>query len=244
MSDIHISLAAETIIHIGPLPITNTLLITWLVMGAMIISAAIVSSRIAKIPDKLQTIVELVVGGLYSFFQSINGEKTKTFFPLTATIFFFILFTNLTELLPGMNSITVNISQNHHHESVPLLRAPSTDLNFTLALAIVAVFFIQWYGLKNLGLGYIGKFINLRSPAEFFVGILEIISEVSRIISFAFRLFGNIFAGEVLLTVIAFLIPLIAPLPFLALELFVGFVQALVFSMLTAVFLNVAVAKH
>jgi F-type H+-transporting ATPase subunit a len=125
---------------------------------------------------------------------------------------------------------------------VPLLRAATADLNMTLALAVVAVLAIQYYGFKTVGPHYSRRFIDFRNPIFFFVGLLEIISDVSKIVSFAFRLFGNIFAGEVLLAVIAFLIPFIVPLPFLALELFVGFIQALVFSMLTAVFISVALA--
>jgi F-type H+-transporting ATPase subunit a len=239
MKEIHISLPPETIAHIGPLSITNTLIITWLVMLILIVLALIVNHKLSRLPGKLQTIVELTIGGLYSFFKPINGNNTKTFFPLLATIFILVLASNWIGLLPGMNSITF------HH--VPILRAPSTDLNFTLALAIISVFTIQWFGIKKLGGSYIKKFINFSSPAGFFVGILEIISEISRIISFAFRLFGNIFAGEVLLTVIAFILPvqlLVGQLPFIGLEIFVGLVQALVFSMLTAVFLNVAVSEH
>lgn len=244
MSKLHISLAAETITHIGPFPITNTLIITWLVMVALLSFTLVINLRLSKIPGKLQTIVELIVGGLYSLFETVTGKNTKTFFPLLATIFLLVLAANWVELLPGMNSIKINITENNHIESIPILRAPSTDLNFTLALALVSVFSIQWYGVKTLGVSYLGKFFNFRNPLGFFVGILDIISEFARVISFAFRLFGNIFAGEVLLTVIAFLIPLIAPLPFLALELFVGLIQAVVFSMLTAVFLNLATLKH
>jgi F-type H+-transporting ATPase subunit a len=132
----------------------------------------------------------------------------------------------------------------HETEFVPLLRGATADLNTTLAIAIIAVFSIQFYGVRSLGIGYFKKFLNFSDPIMFGVGLLEIVSEFSRIVSFAFRLFGNIFAGEVLLTVIAFLMPLFAPLPFLGLELFVGFIQALVFSMLTAVFLNMATVSH
>lgn len=127
-------------------------------------------------------------------------------------------------------------------EFVPLLRGTTADINATLALALSAVLAIQYFGFKTAGKYYTMRFINLRDPINFFLGILEIISEMSKVISFAFRLFGNIFAGEVLLSVMAFLMPFIAPLPFLMLELFVGFIQALVFSMLTAVFLNVAIS--
>lgn len=137
-----------------------------------------------------------------------------------------------------------------HTKFVPLFRGPTADLNLTIALGLIAFAAIQYFGFTlGGGINYIKKFIDLRSPIYFFVGILEIISDISKIISFAFRLFGNIFAGEVLLTVMAFLPvaligvpPLLLPIPFYLLELFVGVIQGLVFAMLTTVFLNVAVS--
>jgi F-type H+-transporting ATPase subunit a len=132
--------------------------------------------------------------------------------------------------------------KEHAPAFTPLLRAATADLNMTIALAIIAVVSIQYFGFSILGFHYSSKFFNFSSPMAFIVGILEFISEISKLLSFAFRLFGNIFAGEVLLAVLAFLMPFILPLPFLMMELFVGFIQALVFSMLTAVFLNVAVS--
>jgi len=131
-----------------------------------------------------------------------------------------------------------------HSEFIPLFRSGSADLNMTLALAIMTVGYVQYAGLSALGLAYLKKFFNISNPINFVVGILELISEFARIVSFAFRLFGNIFAGEVLLTVIAFLIPLLAPIPFLGLELFVGLIQAMVFPLLAAVFFSMAVSHE
>ncbi len=128
--------------------------------------------------------------------------------------------------------------------AIPIFRPGTADLNTTLALAIFSVLVTQVFGIQFQHLGYFKKFINFSSPIMFFVGILEIISEFAKIISFAFRLFGNIFAGEVLLTVILFLLPLVAPMPFYGLELFVGFIQALVFAMLSLVFFNMATQGH
>jgi F-type H+-transporting ATPase subunit a len=128
---------------------------------------------------------------------------------------------------------------------VPFLRAAATDLNFTLALALSTVVMIQILGIQALGLGYFSKFINLKGGAMgFVVGLFEIISEVSRIISFAFRLFGNIFGGAVLLFVLSFLVPWVIPMPFYVLELFVGVIQAFVFALLTLVFFSGAVVSH
>lgn len=127
---------------------------------------------------------------------------------------------------------------------IPLLRPGTADLNTTLALAIISIFVTQVFGIRYLKLGYFKKFINFSNPIMFFVGLLELISEFAKIISFAFRLFGNIFAGEVLLVVMAFLLPVLVPMPFYGLELFVGFIQALVFSMLSLVFFNMATHSH
>ncbi|NCO12542.1 MAG: ATP synthase F0 subunit A [Candidatus Pacebacteria bacterium CG_4_10_14_3_um_filter_34_15] len=128
--------------------------------------------------------------------------------------------------------------------AVPIFRPGTADINTTISLALISIIVTQIFGVKYLKFGYFKKFINFSSPIMFFVGILELISEFAKIISFAFRLFGNIFAGEVLLVVMAFLFPVILPMPFYGLELFVGFIQALVFSMLTLVFFNMATISH
>jgi len=235
----HISLAAETLWTVaGIFPITNALLTTWLVMAMLFIFAIVATSRLSLVPSSLQSITELIIGGLYDFFYGVIGDHIKTVFGLIASLFLFILIANWVGLLPGVGTIGFF----HGSEFTPLLRGATADLNTTLALAITAVMAIQYFGFTTLGSSYGGRFFDIRSPIYFFVGLLELISDISKVVSFAFRLFGNIFAGEVLLTVMAFLMPFIVPLPFLMLELFVGFIQALVFSMLTAVFLNVAVS--
>ena len=233
-----ISLAAEKIGSIAGFPISNSLLATWLVMGCLFLFSWLSTRRIAIVHGPIQSMAEILVGGLHDFFASVSGSHIKKFFPLVATIFLFIITANWMGLLPGFGTIGFF----HEHEFVPLLRAATADLNTTLALAVIAVFSIQYFGFSVIGFHYASKFINFKDPILFVLGILELISELSRIISFAFRLFGNIFAGEVLLAVMAFLMPFIVPLPFLMMELFVGFIQALVFSMLTAVFLNLAVS--
>lgn len=138
----------------------------------------------------------------------------------------------------------IEVGETEHAVAVPLFRAGTADLNMTIALGILSVGLVQYYGLKYLKLGYLKKYINFSSPIYFAVGILEIILEVAKIVSFAFRLFGNIFAGEVLLAVIGFIAALIAPMPFYGLEIFVGFIQALVFAMLSVVFFNMATISH
>ena len=270
MGNLHISLAAEKIFSIFGLPITNSILTTWLVMLILSLFAFFVTRNITLIPSTIQSIGEFIIDSLYKLFASVVGEdKIGAFFPLLATIFLFIIISNWIGLLPGVGSIVVyENSEGESHsnieilktsyasepvidkttttkvKTVPLFRGATADLNTTLAIALIAMASIQYFGLKTLGISYLKKFFNFTNPIYFYVGILELISEFSKIISFSFRLFGNIFAGEVLLTVIAFLIPVIAPLPFLGLELFVGFIQAVVFAMLTAVFLKMATISH
>ena len=296
---LHISLAAEPIAYIGSFPITNSLALTWFVMAILIALAVSVSRKTSLVPSHGQSMVEVLVDGLYSFFESVVGHQIKALFPLIASLFLFILVSNWIGLVPGVGTIgffhkventevaavqtqaTEEVVATHveevavtHNEElvveetavvthevasteaeatgehvattkfVPLFRGPTADLNTTIALALIAFFAIQYFGFKTLGIHYGQRFINVKNPIMAFVGILEIISDISKVISFAFRLFGNVFAGEVLLAVMAFLMPFIAPMPFIALELFVGFIQALVFSTLTAVFVNVAVSHE
>lgn len=237
----HISIQAEYIGTIFGLPVTNSILTTWLVMFMLIAVGFLLTRKLSLVPGNVQSVIETVVEGLYNLFESINGENVRKFFPLLATLFIFIISANWIGLLPGVGTIGISEHVGEETKLVPLFRGATADLNTTIALAIIAVVVIQYYGFKELGFKtQISKYINLKNPIYFFVGLLEIISEFSRLISFAFRLFGNIFAGEVLLTVVAFLIPIFAPLPFLALEVFVGFIQALVFAMLTSVLLSVA----
>lgn len=241
MGSVHISLSAEEIFRIGQnYIITNSLMTTWIVMIIMLLFSISVTRKLCLVPSKVQSFTEIIIDSLQDLFKSVLQEKVNTYFPLLSTIFLFIIGLNWIGLLPGMGTIGIEKIEEGHKAFVPLFRAGTADLNTTLALSLIVVLIIQYTGLKSLGIGYVKKFINFSNPINFYVGILELISEFSKIISFAFRLFGNIFAGEVLLTVIAFLMPVLAPLPFIGLELFVGFIQALVFSMLTCVFLSVA----
>ncbi len=132
----------------------------------------------------------------------------------------------------------------HHAVMTPIFRANTADLNTTIALGLLTIVFVQMFGFMHLQLGYLGKFFNFSSPIMFFVGLLEIISEFAKIISFAFRLFGNVFAGEVLIAVLLYITKVVIPIPFYGLELFVGMMQALVFSMLSLVFYNMATQSH
>ncbi|MFH0755651.1 MAG: F0F1 ATP synthase subunit A [bacterium] len=239
----HISLSPETIFHIGKFPVTNTLLTCWIVMIILITISFLISKKIQIIPKGFQNIIEIIIENILKLVQGVtnNKKQTEKFFPLVATIFIFILSANWIGIFPGIG--TIGFKENGIF--IPFFRSVNSDLNMTIALALISVLACQFFGIVACGFfKYVGKFINFKNPITFFVGILELISEVAKLISFSFRLFGNIFAGEVLLVVIAFLIPFVVPLPFMILELFVGFVQALVFAMLTLVFLKMATTLH
>ncbi len=233
-----ISIKAETVFTFFNIPITNSLLLSLAVFLAFTLIAIVYyRTSFNSKKSRFYYFVNFLLKAIYQLFQSILKDKVDYFFPIIASFFIFILFQNWFGLLPGVGSILIN------HK--PLLRGDNADLNTTLSLAMISVVLIQIFGIKFLGFkAYIGKFITVKNPIAFFTGILEIVSEISKIISFAFRLFGNIFAGEVLLTIMAFLVPVLASFPFLLLEIFVGLIQALVFSMLTAVFISVAIQKE
>jgi F-type H+-transporting ATPase subunit a len=237
-----ISIHAEDIFHIGSFPVTNSALLAFVALVVLAVFAIVLRRRIKMIPGGIQNIAEIVIDGALGLMDSVLGDRRKSeqYLPAVLTIFLFVLCSNWLGLLPGVGSLTVRLDGG----TVPLLRSPAADLNFTIALALLALTFINIIGISAIGLkGRLKVFFNFKSPITFFVGILELISEFAKIISFSFRLFGNVFAGEVLLTVMAFLLPYLAPLPFIFLEIFVGFIQAFIFSMLTLVFISMAVSE-
>lgn len=239
----HISFSADTLFHLGQLAITNSLLTS--LIGTLFIAVLFgLAGRYTALHPKstfalaVESIFEAILGLIESITHS--REKARRFFPLLATFFLFILINNWIGLLPGVGPITVVTD----HGAVPLFRGANADLNTTLALAVISVVATHAYAVKQLGLfSHLRKYVS-PNPILLFVGILEFISEFAKMVSFSFRLFGNIFAGEVLLVVIGVVAPIIAPLPFFGLELFVGLVQALVFTMLTLVYLEVATSDH
>jgi len=236
----HVALAAEKIFSIGPIPITNTILTTWIVTFVLIAFAFAATRKISAVPQGLQNIAEVAIETFQDLVSTIAGEKTKVFLPIVGSFFFFILFGNYLGLLPGIGTIGFF----EHETFVPLLRSINSDLNTTVALALVSLIATHYLSVKYLGLGgYLGKFLSL-NPIFLFVGFLEIIGEATKILSLSFRLFGNIFAGEVLLTTASTrLFAFIIPIPFYFLEMLVGFVQALIFAMLTLVFMVILTQK-
>lgn len=243
-------LPAERIAHLGPVPVTNSMLSTWLAMAVILAIALAARAKMQLIPRGVQNVFEAVVEKLLGFCESVAGKEWgRKFFPVVATIFLFVIVNAYISLLPGYGSIYIS----EEGKKVHLLRGAGTDINTPLAIAIISFIFVEFMGVRALGfLKYLGKFFRFQKIIrgqisgliDLFVGVLEILSEFIRIVSFTFRLFGNMTAGEILLLVIVFLLPWgIAPL-FYGLELLVGFVQALIFSGLTLVFVTMAVASH
>lgn len=306
----HIAIAAETLTKVGPVNLTNTMFTGWVVVAVIALGLFLVTRKWTLVPSGIQNWAEAAFESFYDLVTNIAGEKNgRRFFPVIATIFFFIVISNWMSLLPGFATIgwvgheddpAVQIeehgyvhgiifekwgpfnvvppsgpgnlrvtsdentidSDEPHDEAVekyetavaegkkvglliPLFRGINTDLNTPLAIAIAAIIAIEWWGISTLGFfSYGSKFFNFRGPIDFFVGILELVSEIVRLISFTFRLFGNMFAGEVVILMFLFLTPLILTLPFYGLEIFVGAIQAFIFSMLTLVFAVMAVTGH
>ncbi|HEY4521288.1 MAG TPA: FoF1 ATP synthase subunit a, partial [Candidatus Paceibacterota bacterium] len=186
---------------------------------------------------------EWLVEFVYDYIAEILESRAlaRKFFPYLTTIFLFVFIANLIEFTPGIGSLGFT----HEGEFLPLLRSMNTDLNVTLMLAILSFLVIEITGVLVIGAWkYGGKFLNFHGGAVgFIVGIFEFLSELSRVISFSFRLFGNIFAGEVLILVIIYFLPYVAPVPVMMFELFVGFVQAAIFALLTLFFIKIAIME-
>lgn len=244
-----VSIAAESLFHIGGFPVTNTLIMTLSVSFLVVSLAFMLRGKLQQVPRGLQNAVEVLIETLWNFTADVMQDKklADTVFPLIATIFLFVLFSNWIGLLPGMG--TVGLREGH--AIIPFIRSASADLNTTLALSFIVVFSVQFIGIATIGVVKYGKkfFVSPFHKPYFvgsFVGILELLSEITRMISFSFRLFGNVFAGEVLLIVMIHLVPYVLPVPFLIIEVFVGFIQAAVFALLALIFVKMATleAEH
>lgn len=243
MDHLHIALKAEELFTVWGMPITNTLITSWVVIFLLIGIALAVRFRMKLIPGKVQAAFEALLDFVLNYMKETLGSDKHAyrFMPLIVTLFLFIFLANLLEFVPGIGSIGFQPADGHG-SFTPLFRSVNTDLNVTLALSIIAFVVIEIAGVAAIGfLKYTGKFVNFKSPLQFFIGIIELLSEVARLISFSFRLFGNIFAGEVLIVVATFFVPLFLPVPLMLFEVFVGFIQAAIFSLLTLFFIKIAI---
>lgn len=245
-SGIHIALAPYVLGEVMGLPITATLVTAWVVVALMVVWAITFSRSLKLYPGRGQVFVESAIGFVYDYVKEIlESDKLATrYFPLIMTIFLFITVANLFGLLPFVGG-SVGLMNIHGHEGlVPLFYPVNTDLNMTLAMAVIAFLAIEFAGITALGvLKYGAKFVNVHSVIGFIVGIIELISEIARLITFSFRLFGNIFAGKVLILVSLFFLPYLLPVPLLVYEVFVGVIQGAVFALLTLFFIKIAVTE-
>lgn len=238
-----ISLKAEPLFSLLGINVTNTVFSSFLVVITLLVVLIIKSGSFRLIPSGgFQVIFEFIytfIGDLYTGIMH-KDYKNSVLFSLLFCVFIYILMSNWFGLLPFVSSLMLH---SHGHE-IPVFRAPTSDLSITASLAIVSVLLTNALGVSFSGLKYFSKYLNFKSPIDFVVGVLELISEIGKILSFSFRLFGNVFAGEVLLAVITSLTYGIFTLPFFGLEIFVGLIQALVFFLLTTVFISVAVSHE
>ena len=256
-------LPAEEVFSLFGWPITNSVIGGWLTVVVVTLFCFMVTRRMKIVPGKVQAAFEFLLGWIYDLCKSIAGEKNgRLFFPMICTIFLFVAFNAWLSLIPGFGSIEITGAGGHE---VELLRGANTDVNTPLAIALASFVFVIFYGLKSLGIGWLRQYFNFgpffrslgrifkgkvnpmdifSGAINIFVGFLELLSLFIRNISFTFRLFGNMTAGEILLLIAAYLVPWVLALPFYGLELLVGFVQALIFSGLTLVFVTMAVTSH
>jgi len=269
--DIHISIAAETLFMVGPVPVTNSMLTMFIVMGLLLIGGAAIAREAKIIPGRWQSLFEVTAAFILDLVESTGGHSFgRRLFPMVGAIFIFIAVANYSGILPGVGTIGFYHTEEAEHEEVaatgdaalrhaaesdrlaeegkpvlvPLFRAPNADLNMTLAMALVTFTTIQVAGIRAHGV--VGRLKHMADPPFLFP--IELVSEFGRIISLSARLFGNVFAGEVLLGVMYALanavkiavIPLLVPVIFIGLELLFGTIQALVFALLTAIYITMA----
>jgi len=252
--EIHIpTLAPEVVFQVGSINITNTMINAWLAILIFLVLGLLLRKKLKLKPGKLQNTCEFFLESVLGYFDQVTGDRKKTirFLPIVGSIFFFILLSNWIGLLPGTGSITVGHNM--------LLRSANTDLNLTVAMALVSVIASHIYAFVAIGVfTHLGKFIQIKNVIksipkgpiaifsaiiEFAVGLIEIVSELAKVLSLSLRLFGNVFAGEILISVISALVAAFIPMPFMLLELLVGLIQAAVFAMLTIVYLTVACSE-
>lgn len=235
---IHVALAAERLGTLFGIPLTNTLVTTWLIVGVLVIFALVFSKRISLVPGRFQALLEMLFEFVYNYVAETLGSRqlANRFFPLLTTIFIFVLALNWFEFLPGVESIT------YHGE--PLFRGVNTDLTTPLVLAFISFFTIEITGIVTIGIWKYGsKFLvnPFKNPIGAMIGFIELIGEFVRLVSLSFRLFGNILAGSVIIAVATYFAPYGAPGLLSLFEVFIGFLQAAVFALLTLFFIKLAI---
>jgi F-type H+-transporting ATPase subunit a len=252
---VHVEIAAEELFAIGPLIVTNSMVGALLASIVLLLAARWFTRRAAVVPSRGQSILELPIEFLAGIVRGTGGRRWRQFAPLIFAIFLFILTANWLSLLPGVGTIGLAEGEGEHRIIVPFVRAGAADLNFTLGLALISFVAFIAFGLRANGLrGYL-KELLVSEPAYMtpLLTPIHLISELSRVISLSMRLFGNVFAGEVLLatmlalttaTLLTLPLAFVVPGVFIILELLFGLVQALVFALLSMTYITLAIAEH
>ncbi len=239
------NLGAETVFSFAGFRVPNSLLATLLVDALLLVVVLVVRRKIALVPGRFLQAAEGVVDFLKTTVDQVAGSRSGIIFPWVVVFFLFILFNNLMGLFPGFGSVGFwRSGEGAGEHLVPIFRGATSDLNVTLALAIVSVIATHVLAIRTNGIrDYLKRFFAL-NPILLFVGLLEIVQELTKFISFSFRLFGNISGGEIVLGTVASMFSFILPIPFLALEILVGVVQAAVFALLTMAFMAILTEPH
>ncbi len=256
---------AEPIFHIGNFQVTNSLITSWAAVLVVLFLSLVIRLKIKKIPGKLQNMFEVILEGALGLVDQVTNNRkiSQRIFPFVFSLFIFILINNWLGLLPIFGSIGYLVKEGSTSVFVPFLRSGTADINTTLALSIMVVIGSNIFGIMVIGAWKaFNKYLNFAAlgsifttvrkdpsvlivaPITFFVGLLELLGEFAKIASLSFRLFGNVFAGEVLLASMAAIFSYVVPGPFLFLEVFVGLIQALIFSLLTTVYFTIASQDH
>ncbi|MCF7834403.1 MAG: F0F1 ATP synthase subunit A [Candidatus Pacebacteria bacterium] len=259
-----ITLFAEPINHSKEFPITNALLTSWVAVLALIVIALFLKSKIKEIPKGIQNVFEIIIDGALSLCDQVTGDRKLSLriFPIAISAFFFILANNWLGIMP-FGGFGIIHEGEHGLSFIPFLRGGTADINTTIALSIMGVVGANIFGIFSLGFWKVlNKYVNLKAlgdifrkvrkdptviivaPITFFIGLIEIIGEFAKIASLSFRLFGNVFAGEVLLVSMTALVAYVVPIPFLFLEILVGVIQALIFSILLVVYFTISASDH
>jgi len=259
-----ITLYAEPIGHVGSLPITNSLLTSWIAVFLIVIIATALRLKTKEIPKGIQNFFEIILEGALSLCDQVTGSRkiTTQVFPLAFSIFMFVLVNNWLGILPlgGFGLIESGVNGASF---VPFIRSGTADINTTLTLSLMGVIGANIFGIVSIGAWKtFNKYVNMKAlggiftkirrdpmviivaPVTFFVGLLELIGEFAKVASLSFRLFGNVFAGEVLLVSMSALLAYGLPIPFLFLEIFVGVIQAFIFAILVLVYFTIAAQDH
>jgi F-type H+-transporting ATPase subunit a len=255
------TLFAEPLFHVGSFPITNSLLTSWAAVLIVVVLALSLKGKVKRVPSGLQNALEAMIEAFLGLFDMVTSSRKKSlqFMPFVLSFFFLILINNWLGLIPGIGSVGQIVASHGEYLFIPYLRGGTADLNTTLALATIAVVASHIFGVIAVGAwNYLNKFINIKAfleipkkvlkdpsvllvnPIKAFVGLIEVIGELAKVASLSFRLFGNIFAGEVLLASMSAILAFGLPLPFMFLEVVVGLIQALIFSILVLIYLSIS----